>query len=155
MKTKYCKRCDNKVDVKLFTKCASRYDGLQPYCKECMKLYRIEHYRKNKPAHYKRNQKSHEKLRQIILDVKNTGSCYDCKQRYPNEPWLLEFDHRVPSDKISVVERLVKYGNKEKLLREIEKCDLLCVLCHRRRTAKMFGWKPNRYTINASECSKD
>lgn len=122
----------------------NRYDGHNAYCKECMKTKRKEHYYRDKPAHLRRNKEKNAIMRQIVLDVKNVP-CSDCGVSYPGEPWLMELDHRDPTQKVSEIHQLVKNGNEYKLRLELNKCDVVCVVCHRRRTAKMFGWVDNIY----------
>ena len=145
MDTKYCKRCDETLLVSEFTQSASRYDGLQAYCKNCMKEYRKEHYRANKKQYYDRNEKSKAKARQYVLDIKNTTACKDCGVVYKDEPWLVEFDHLPGFEKKrSISEWVNGYGLGQGLISELEKCELVCLICHRRRTAKRGGWKDNR-----------
>lgn len=145
MDTKYCKRCDKTLAVVEFTISKSRYDGLQAYCRECMKKYRIEHYQANKKQYYERNNKSRAKAKQYILDIKNSTPCADCGVIYKNEPWLTEFDHLPDFIKISGIAKMVNdYGFGKKLTDELSKCELVCLICHRRRTAERGSWKLNR-----------
>ena len=145
METKYCKRCDQTLSVDKFTKSSGRYDGLQAYCSECMKLYRREHYYKNKQPYLDRAKKNNliyfAKIQRWIADYKDDVGCELCGVKYPGEPWLLEFDHKDGTNKINSVSRLAR-GSLKRVKEEMEKCELLCVVCHRRRTAKQFGWGP-------------
>lgn len=126
---KYCKRCDKTLDVSLFTKSANRYDGLQVYCSYCMKLYRKEHYDKNKQTYISRAKISAEKMRNFLIEQKQMP-CADCKIKYP--PYVMDFDHL--SNKVMNIARLVTQGSKEALIDEIAKCELVCANCHRERT---------------------
>jgi hypothetical protein len=74
-----------------------------------------------------------EELRSIIIAIKN-NPCMDCGVSYPH--YVMDFDHRDPSLKLSNVSSLINMGNKQKLLEEIAKCDLVCANCHRIRTYK-------------------
>lgn len=103
-----------------------------------------KHYSENKEQYNERNRKSREELRQIVLDFKSQP-CLDCGESYEDEPWLMELDHRDPTEKESEISKLIANSSKRKLLVELEKCDPLCIICHRRRTAKMFGWRKNRF----------
>lgn len=91
-----------------------------------------------------RVKKTKASLRELVLDAKNKP-CTDCPAFYPDEPWLMELDHRDPSDKIDNIGNLVRLGNRENLIAELEKCDVVCAICHRRRSAKMFGWTSNTF----------
>lgn len=52
--TKICKKCGRELPISEFSKCKSRKDGLQPYCKECNKQYYAEN-REAKAEYYDRN----------------------------------------------------------------------------------------------------
>lgn len=146
MKTeKYCKRCDSTMSVDMFSSNKSRYDGLQPYCRECMKKYRREHYHGNKEQYYDRNKVSQDKARAYVLKIKNSTPCTDCGEIYINEPWLVEFDH-LPEHgkKRSISEWIHRYGMTQGLIDEIARCELVCLICHRRRTAARGGWRFDR-----------
>jgi hypothetical protein len=59
--------------------------------------------------------------------------CMDCRGRF--EPWLMEFDHRPGTVKKKAVSTLVADGASQKIIiAEIAKCDLVCIMCHRKRT---------------------
>ncbi len=52
---------------------------------------------------------------------------------------MLDFDH-VKGDKIENVSIMINSGaSLERLILEIEKCEIRCANCHRRKTAKDFG----------------
>ena len=140
---KYCKRCDLTLPIGAFSVASKRYDGVQAYCVECMKKYRIEYYQRNKASHVERNYKSRAKLRDYVLALK-AAPCKDCGVCYPAEPWLMEFDHREPDKKTNSIFYFVTSGSMRLLKEEVAKCDLVCVVCHRRRTAEYFGWLDNR-----------
>lgn len=62
--------------------------------------------------------------------------CVDCGE---TDPVVLEFDHR--SDKSDNIGSMLRHGTStETMEREIAKCDVRCANCHRRKTAKQFGW---------------
>ena len=89
-----------------------------------------------------KQQKQKERLQCILLevrDIKSESGCLDCGE---NDPIVLEFDHRNPDEKECNVSDMVKRGRSIKSIKkEIEKCDVVCANCHRKRTAKQFGWK--------------
>jgi mono/diheme cytochrome c family protein len=62
--------------------------------------------------------------------------CVDC-----GEPDIvvLEFDHL--RDKVANISQMVGSGVRwERIAAEIEKCEVVCANCHRRRTARAFGY---------------
>lgn len=54
---------------------------------------------------------------------------------------VLEFDHRDPELKVLDVSTMVSNRHSwTDIIAEIEKCDVRCANCHRRKTASQFGW---------------
>lgn len=128
MKTKYCNRCDSELSVDNFSKNLSRYDGLQPYCSECMKLYRKEHYQANKVDYTNRSRTQQKFLREFVARVKRRFCCSVCgEKRY----WVLDFHHEGVVEKDSEVTKLTSFGSIKRLKAEMRKCKILCANCHR------------------------
>ena len=68
-----------------------------------------------------------------FIDTLKAFPCKDCDLQY--EPECMDFDHI--RKKIYNISRLVQQRYSKKfILQEIEKCELVCVLCHRLRTYK-------------------
>ena|SRR5215207_2819089 len=83
----------------------------------------------------KRNQK--QRIRETILSYLENRSCIICDEK---DPIVLEFDHRVHSEKkFSIGEAASKAVTLKALAEEMEKCDVLCANCHRRKTYKERG----------------
>jgi 5-methylcytosine-specific restriction endonuclease McrA len=80
-------------------------------------------------------QKRHRiKIRKHLLDFLLLHPCVDCGEK---DPIVLEFDHRIPKDKSKQVSRMLSgHYSWEKIMFEIEKCDVRCANCHRRKTHK-------------------
>ena len=80
----------------------------------------------------------HEATLSILKEIrkyKQSKGCQDCSE---TDPIVLEFDHREPSKKEVTIGTVIRFGwSLERLMKEIEKCDVVCANCHR-RTAKMF-----------------
>ena len=51
MTTKHCTRCDRWKRVEAFAKNKNHADGLQTYCRECMKPLRAKNYRRKPKQH--------------------------------------------------------------------------------------------------------
>jgi hypothetical protein len=65
-----------------------------------------------------------------LLDYFATHPCCDCGEP---DPVVLDLDHR--RDKKFDIAASLTYRKWEVILAEIEKCDVVCANCHRRRTA--------------------
>ena len=64
-----------------------------------------------------------------MAEAKSVG-CMDCPE---TDPIVLEFHHRNPDEKLFTIGRATGTESVPKLLAEIEKCDVVCANCHRRR----------------------
>jgi len=58
--------------------------------------------------------------------------CEDCGGRFP--PYAMDFDHRDGDQKAFWVSRRAGSVSRDRLLAELEKCDIVCANCHRART---------------------
>lgn len=115
-------------------------DGLQSFCISCSKERSKERY---KDFSVEQKQEIKDRARQKVLrnkqfvwDYLKQHPCIECKEA---DPIVLEFDHT--RDKKIAISNLAGQGvGLERLQEEIDKCEVRCVLCHRRKTAKDFGW---------------
>ena len=78
-----------------------------------------------------RSQKRRTEIRLMIAKIKEKSGCIDCKIKYPY--YVLDFDH-VSGNKIENVGQMVYWHSTEDILKEIEKCEVVCANCHRERT---------------------
>jgi len=75
--------------------------------------------------------------RDFLLEYLLIHPCVDCGE---DDPIVLDFDH-VKGKKFKNVGRLCINGfSTDSIKKEIDKCDVRCANCHRRKTAKEFGW---------------
>jgi hypothetical protein len=110
MSEKVCRKCGRVMRT------ASEQNKNYGYtCKVCRTAYSMNRYLEHAA---------------LIAKLKSVP-CMDCDQTYPH--YCMDFDHRDGSDKVREVSKMATY-NKEKTLREIEKCDVVCAICHRHRT---------------------
>lgn len=111
------------------------------YCRACHASYRRAHYLANKKDYIRRAvaqvRGRREENRREILAYLATRPRVDCGNR---NPVVLEFDHRDPREKLADVGRMMISKRWPRVLAEIEKSDLRCMNCHRRKTARDFGW---------------
>lgn len=137
------KKCPRCLEVKDWGAFHMRPNGTpSSYCIPCQDNYSREHYGRNKKAantNRNRNAKLYRQANRILVnDIKAGRSCMDCGEVHPS--WAMEFDHRDPTTKLENVSTIAGRGvskNPQRLLDEIAKCDLVCVLCHRYRTFGM------------------
>ena len=137
---KRCYTCKTDKDKSEFNKNKGRKDGLNSICKECSRERSKRYYRENKEYHKKvttaRKKIQIEKSRKYVYSYLCKNPCVDCGE---NDPIVLEFDHM--RDKHKNLSRMIVDGNSiDSIKKEIEKCEVRCANCHRRKTAKDQGW---------------
>lgn len=114
----------------------------QAQCRACHAVYRRAHYLRTKPAYIENERlrlRGHrERNRALIIEYLLAHPCVDCGE---TDPIVLDFDHRDPSTKRLAVGRLANKKRWPQVRAEIEKCDVRCASCHRRRTARQFAWR--------------
>lgn len=106
--------------------------------KEIQKVNSRKHYDKNKAKYRASAKRSKLKLRLMIQEIKESKPCKDCGKWYPY--YVMQFDHL--KDKEFNIATNLKRG-RPKILKEIEKCDLVCANCHFIRTH--FRYEDSRY----------
>jgi hypothetical protein len=120
---KYCSRCKSTKDIKEFNKNSK-------YCRKCNSAYLKEHYNNNKNYYKDKQKKYRTELRLWMNSYKDTLSCKECGEDHPA---CIEFHHRDPTKKeINVSEVVNQLWSVGRILKEIEKCDILCSNCHRK-----------------------
>ena len=137
-----CSRCRTYRPISDFAFSDMQGQKRQYYCRSCQSAYRREHYLANK-ADYVRRAVAQINGRRVmnrieILRYLSAHPCVDCGEA---DLVVLEFDHLDPKDKIKPVGRLAMTKRWATVRREIDKCEVRCVNCHRRRTAVQFGWR--------------
>ena len=115
----YCYKCKKVLDL------VNKIKGDAAYkCKECDR---------------QSSKVRRDKYRQIVYDYLLDNSCTDCGEK---DPIVLEFDHLIPKEKEYNIANM-HHSSELALFKEIEKCEVVCANCHRRRTAKTQNWYKN------------
>lgn len=86
-------------------------------------------YAKNKNHAKNKIKERKEDLAKWLQELKSNLTCKYCPE---NRIPCLDFHHRNPEEKEKGIPVTIRYGwSKERILKEIEKCDILCSNCHR------------------------
>ena len=87
---------------------------------------------KDREKLYEAQKRHRVKIRVKMFEYLSTKKCIDCGEK---DPVVLEFDHINPENKFRDVSRMMSgHCSWESLLKEIEKCEIRCANCHRRKT---------------------
>lgn len=130
-----CTKCGVSKEAESFAPRASARNGRASWCREC--LARHNNARYHADAGRRRYQREVDKglrrrnsayVDRYLVDK----SCVDCGE---SDRRVLEFDHRDGTEKIGHISTMVMKGfSLQRIANEIEKCDIRCANCHRRRT---------------------
>jgi hypothetical protein len=142
-----CKECPTCKATKPLTKYYNNKrnaDGLTNKCKVCHKKSRVDYYHNNEQ--YRRNSitKRVEEARETkkkAIEYKG-GFCLKCglkHEAYDNEH-AFDFHHRDPNEKDFAIGEYKSWAF-ERLKPELDKCDLLCAICHRK--IHQYDWRNN------------
>lgn len=122
---------------------------LQSWCRACVSLRdkneapkRRERKRYTNKLGVKRRK---VETTQEVLSYLSWNPCVDCGEK---DAVVLDFDHRDPGKKRTDIANLIAVGYSWEAIKiEIDKCDVRCANCHRRKTAKERGtlrWRLSR-----------
>ena len=97
--------------------------------RECHKRY----YLRNRKLYREKNIRRRDGLINFVIALKQKP-CMDCGVQYP--PYVMDFDHRDKRTKVAGINQMINLHSysEDKILAEINKCDLVCANCHRIRT---------------------
>lgn len=138
---KICSKCSLEKPIECFELLRSKgKERRHSDCRECRKLYFNKIYKER--ASRKKTVKEHTvncRIRnlKLMFEYLATHPCVDCGE---TDPIVLEFDHVRGDKKWNISSRACGASKWETIKEEIDKCDVRCANCHRRRTAKQLNW---------------
>lgn len=145
---KTCTRCHKQKLSIEFPTTNKISSGRKSQCIKCKRIegckYAAVHKRTNhrqyrktlngfKEKETRRNVKRRNKVNEFINSIKESTPCHDCNHKFPY--YCMDFDHIDSSTKISSIKEL-KGTTLSKVNKEIKKCEVVCVNCHRLRTIR-------------------
>lgn len=140
--TKICTKCSCEKPLKDFSFRYKAQGKYHPWCRVCTRQHNMNRYYANH-EHYRKHHTRLTKNKRLektkkVLEYLLEHPCVDCGE---TDPIVLEFDHRDNEKKIKPVTVMIGHNlGLEKIFKEIEKCDVRCANCHRRRTGLMRGY---------------
>lgn len=138
----WCKGCNQDKDLECFSWRNKSKGKRASRCKECHKEYVREHYLNNTESYVDRAKISNKEYvnrnRLLLIAYLTDKCCLDCGEK---DMVVFEFDHKDPKRKKLNVSRMVSNSNSwETIKEEIDKCEIRCSNCHRRKTSKQLGF---------------
>lgn len=146
MMIKVCSVCEKEKSLEDFHKRKAGKDGHQGRCKECNNASRLEYYYGDKARHRIYNNERRRGLKDRINILKESSGCKDCGE---TDYVVLDFDH-ITDNKVMNVSSMVTAGcGWERILEEVQKCEVVCSNCHRRRTHKRLHESNSKAEIHS------
>jgi hypothetical protein len=109
------------------------------YCRACRAVYKQEHYLAHRQRYIDNSQRRKRTMAAArtayLIAFFESHPCADCGEQ---DPLVLEFDHL--GDKLFNISQGLRDRAWDAVLEEMEKCDVVCANCHRRRTARRGGF---------------
>jgi hypothetical protein len=131
-----CYRCGELKPADQFSWRRKERNELDTFCRPCRAAYKREHYRANRERYIDQAARSKRRLTRertmCLLDYFANHPCVDCGE---TDPVVLEFDHLDPELKEFNIGQALSRKSWENIVAEIEKCEVVCANCHRRRTS--------------------
>ena len=118
-------------------------------CKDCMRPINRAHYRSNPQPYKDRAKENKVSTRKWFLQYLSTKQCVDCGE---DDPIVLDFDH-TSGKKLGVISHMLHERSKEALLKELDKCEIRCANCHRRKTAREQKWYKAMFEVKSGPAS--
>lgn len=136
---KSCTLCKKEKPLNEFHKKTGSKDGRQNVCAECKNLHNRNRYKKDPKRHAKQVSDCRSKRRKSIhLKIFEHLSINPCKCG-ESDPATLEFHH--VRGKTELISKLLQNSAPwKRIFQEIKRCEVICANCHRKETAKKFGW---------------
>ena len=98
-----------------------------------------KHYEANKDVYIERAKRWKivygKRNRQFLKEYRNAHPCVDCGE----DDWVvLEFDHVRGKKFMNVTDMSRRHFSIKKIQEEIDKCEVRCANCHRRKTHLLY-----------------
>jgi hypothetical protein len=143
--TKVCSACQEEKPVSEFGFKDKQNGKLQSRCKPCQSVCSKKHYLSNKDDYRKRARKNNtlyrKRNRQFVSQYKAEKGCHFCKE---NTPVCLDFHHLDQNEKEINISVMSRGANSiDSIIKEIDKCLVICSNCHRKLHAGLIQLTTN------------
>ena len=100
------------------------------YTKEQRKEYDKKRNAERKEFLRERDKRRHIEIREWFVEYKSHLKCERCPESHHS---CLDFHHEDPNEKeITISRAIASRWSKDRIIKEIEKCSVLCANCHRK-----------------------
>ncbi len=124
--TKICCDCSEQKALHEFCKHKGGTLGLNSRCRKCSNAHIKKWRKENKDYIEAKDKKARQEWRRFSNLYKSKKGCLVCEERHPT---ALVFHHRAQGDREFNVGSAYTVA-KKRLIKELEKCEVLCANCH-------------------------
>lgn len=136
---KKCSVCKEEKEFEEFNKASGKKSGLNSACRVCSRKRLRVDYQRHKEVRKADTKVRRARARKVaqthVLNYLTSHPCVDCGE---DDLVVLEFDHLGDKEK-NVSEMLANGYGVDAIQKEIDKCEVRCCNCHRRRTSQVYG----------------
>jgi len=150
---KVCTICREEKPLAAFTVRIKNKDGHTSRCRACVNAAHKRRYA-SRPQHYRERLKEFNKRlkddkAEKVFNYLKEHPCVDCGE---SDPVVLEFDHRdLTTKRLAIAQMIERRYSWQTIVVEIEKCDVRCANCHRRKTSRQFGHRRSLLQTRAAD----
>lgn len=154
---KVCTICNEPKPLEAFTVRSKNRDGHTSRCRVCVNAANKRRYT-DRSGHYREklrgfNKKLKDDKAEKVFNYLREHPCVDCGEA---DPVVLEFDHRDHTAKrLAIAQMIERRYSWQSIALEIEKCDVRCANCHRRKTSREFGHRRSLFQSRAAANAKE
>lgn len=130
METKICSKCKRELPLDNFRWKIKSENKKHSQCKECQSASDKKRYRESKERREAVRERANFQKQSNIEYVEFRKEC-GCQKCGEKRKFALDFHHIDPSIKIDTIAHMIKSASINNLEKEINKCIVLCVICHR------------------------
>lgn len=147
-----CVTCHEVKGLDEFARMSASSDGKQLRCRQCFRDWYVSNAGKARRAIEARRALKRAELREQLVAYLGDHPCVDCGE---GDLRVLDFDHRAGGTKrLGIAEMSSGSYNWAAIAAEIEKCDVRCANCHRRRTSERAGWWREAFAPTAYDATE-
>lgn len=140
METRQCVVCKQTKSITEFNVRRRVTGERHTHCRDCQRIYKRNFYLRNREHYLQRPaQEKEERIqrnRERIREYLSKHACVDCGE---SDIIVLEFDHVGKKDR-PIADMVLAGISWEKILKEIQKCEVRCGNCHKKKTAQERKW---------------
>jgi hypothetical protein len=140
VRMKQCSKCGSVLPLSEYQIRSKDKGTYRNICRQCRRLYNHTYYEKHsekyKACRRANQPRYRQERRERLMDYLKDKQCVDCGEP---DPLVLEFDH-VRGQKFGDIGSMLSGYCWSRVMQELQKCEIRCANCHRRKTARDFKW---------------